>query len=249
MEKTALSLYLNVNPVFEFPDPLLRGNETLRPFFSSIQICWIIRFLASYRHLSHWASLVWIGQSFSDLVTRAFLKSWLNPILSKWSPNLSPQWRMLREQHLRAISCMLKTPSRISMNSLGIEFVKEWVQKDMKFWPIEILPVTSVTSKMTTQIIFLLYSLYLFSNFYQYSSILVYLAAPDWQDQSFCRIFFSEKKISRKSKLMTVRDLPLIIGLNFRFHKKIMSKMISFKRQFLSTRSELCTRLANLILL
>ena len=52
----------------------------------------------------------------------------------------------------------------------------------------------------------------------------------------FAGTFFLKKTISQKSKLMTVRDLPLIIGLNFLSHKKITSKMINFKRPFLSSR-------------
>ena len=56
----------------------------------------------------------------------------------------------------------------------------------------------------------------------------------DWQDQDLLKeLFFSEKKtIGQKSKLNTVRDLPLIIGINFIFHKKMMSKMIKLKETF-----------------
>jgi hypothetical protein len=47
------------------------------------------------------------------------------------------------------------------------------------------------------------------------------LTAPDWQDQDlFQEMAFQKKTVSQKSKLISVRDLPLIIGLNFRFHKK-----------------------------
>ena len=63
------------------------------------------------------------------------------------------------------------------------------------------------------------------------------LTALDWQDRDLLQeLSFLKKKHQSESKLMTVRDLPLIIGLNFIFHNKITSKMINFKRQFLSTR-------------
>ena len=76
----------------------------------------------------------------------------------------------------------------------------------------------------------------LYDKQFQISDLFVFLlflkdlTVLDWQDQDLLQeLFFLKKTISQKSKLMTVRDLPLIIGLNFLSHKKITSKMINFK--------------------
>ena len=128
-EKTGRRKLLEYGCILTVADPQSQNEST--DVDGGADTSWFFKFCFTLCFYYFWSNAIkkdeiqncsfvlWTGQCFWDLLTRASLKSWLKPILSRWSPNLRPQWSVLKQQQLRATSWTLNFPSSTKMNSLG----------------------------------------------------------------------------------------------------------------------------------